>query len=71
MNWVLEKYLGDGSIYARCDNCGWEYNCSCFDIEDGQIVVSKIHKYCAECGAKAENFPQENYDVIWNKRYKE
>lgn len=70
MNWILTKYIGDGAIYAKCPECGFEYNCSVLNTKTLQISISKVYNYCPDCGAKAENSKCDSYEVIWNESEK-
>lgn len=61
MEWKLEKFKEELSIYAFCPNCNYHYSVG-FSIDD-----NIVYSYCPICGEYL--FAKFNdKDVIWNKR---
>lgn len=61
--WLVIKYKGDGSVYARC-KCGFEYNCGkSRRMKDGTWSMTQyptiMYQYCLYCGARKKRYNEE------------
>lgn len=60
MQWVFEKFQGDGALYAFCPKCSFYYGAGVYD------QITKLYNFCPMCGEFLSSC--DEFDLIWNER---